>query len=346
MAPVYKLLTLLERFFSNDSAPAKLLRTTAVVAVIAGGCSGAVVRNTQDQATPSGTRITETFIPTATPGDTLILQLTPSPTPDITPTPIPTLAPTPTLEPTPQPPAPTRKPAPRPTVAPTPQPVETPPPPQFSEDYYYPHDVFWQTTNACTAASAQIGLNFIASAGTGGSDFSWSVTTSTAEEETILAYERANDVTLATSPGSDPAGERNALNHYGFGGAVVYRDREYGSSSAAIKAVVEAIARTEKPAIALTDYGAHAIVVNGYKVSGGDPADTDSFTVEGVYVTDPLSGDGLRNAYISTGAWTGSGVTTDARFKPDEQTDAVYKDPLDGTVGNTKWHGMYVAILP
>ena len=94
------------------------------------------------------------------------------------------------------------------------------------------------------------------------------------------------------SNGSDPHGTRNALNYYGWGSkqAGVYQDVSFATFGEAARAIVSSVARTRKPAVVFTWFGEHSQVVTGYKVRGENPASSDDFTIEGVYLTDPLLG--------------------------------------------------------
>lgn len=322
---MYNLSELIERIYPVG----KVAALTLAVSVLTGGLE--INANNQGQQSGPNTGITDVYNPIATPGETFTLQPPPSPTLEPTPTPTPTLEPTPTLAPTPEPTKP-------PTAKPKSRPVERPTTgPTFSYDLYKASGALWQSNDACTAATAQMTMNM------GGGGSGWSRTTSSAEEKLILAYERAHMVTLLTSAGSDPAGERNAINHYGWGDTLVYKDEAYSSFAAASKAVVTAIARTHRPVVIFTEDGGHAQLITGYETTGSDPVSSNNFSIVGVYLTDPLRSDGYRNKFISLATWR-SGVYSE-RFTRDFQTDAVYKDS-DGIVGNAKWHGKWVIVAP
>ena len=220
-----------------------------------------------------------------------------------------------------------------PTAAPTP--VPTAAPTAWAMNVYSGSGVVWQQDSvSCTAASTVIMLNFA-----GG----WAG----ASQSNIMAYERANMTMLTSSAGSDPHGWRNALNYYGWGSmnAGVYADRSYSSFAAASKAAVVALATTGKPVGILGWAGRHAQILNGYSVTGADPrTGSTAFTINTVYITDPLSSDGYRNAAISSATW--SGGSSKVAFVPYHETDSPYTDPIDGHVGKTEWYGMYVLILP
>jgi len=211
---------------------------------------------------------------------------------------------------------------------------------------------------ACTATSALMALNMIALGANAGSSFAWSVTTDYADQESILAFEQAND-TLPLPTGSDPHGVRNALNYYGWGGtdARVYSDKAYDSFSAAAKAVVASIARTHKPAVIFPWYGSHAQLVTGYKVTGEDPSISDNFQITAVYLTDPehdpkttLLVDRTirhitpigRNSLVGVEAWRYGDLAV--QFNRYSQLDSTLRDNLDGQIGRAEWYGRFVIV--
>ena len=171
-------------------------------------------------------------------------------------------------------PVPTAPPVPTPTPNPTPTP--TPPPPTFTKNLYTASGVLYQDPDytACVATSTEMMLNFIAATGTA---MTWQVSTSYSTEEQIATWDRANDTIVDTALGTDPHGWRNGLNYYGWGAytdlsTAVYEDLAYPSYDAAVKAAVMAIARYDKPVGILGWAGSHAQILNGYDVSGEDPA--------------------------------------------------------------------------
>jgi hypothetical protein len=209
---------------------------------------------------------------------------------------------------------------------------------------------------ACTATSVQIALNFIVY---DGGTAVWTPTTSYAAEQKIFEYERANMTLPVWANGSDPHGSRNAINYFGWGSikAGVYKDVSFGTFRAAAKSIVSSIARTRRPAIIFPWYGGHAQVVTGYKAHGEDPATSDNFTVEGVYLTDPLVGytyivyGGTSHrvvaihpdTYVSLATWQ---YGPDAvRFTDFRQTDSTIRDPIDGALGRNEWFRKWVAVL-
>jgi hypothetical protein len=209
---------------------------------------------------------------------------------------------------------------------------------------------------ACTAASVQTSLNLIA---LDGADKQWTLDTSYRTQEKIMAYERAHMTMTASSEGSDPHGTRNALNYFGWGSmdAGVYVDVAEPSFDAAAKAIVASIARTRKPAITFTWFGGHTHLVTGYKAHGQNPATSDDFTVEGVYLTDPLLGysyiiyggvshkvDAFKpDTWVTLADWkSGSDAI---RFTHYVQTDSPLRDPIDGWIGKLEWYEKWVVVL-
>lgn len=180
-----------------------------------------------------------------------------------------------------------------------------------------------------------------------GPALSWKPSTSYATQEFILAYERANMSMLATSRGTDAHGWRNGLNYYGWGSTAsgFYADRAYTSFDAAAKAVVLSIAVYGKPVGILAWSGGHAQFVTGYTVTGADPrTGSTAFTVTGVYLTDPLKSDAMRDKLLSYNTWRYGGAKI--AFKQYLQKDSPLVDPIDGWSGTAEWYGRWVVILP
>ena len=112
----------------------------------------------------------------------------------------------------------------------------------------------------------------------------------------ILSFARSHDTLAVGRPGSDPHGWRNALNYYGWGAAAltdaskrVYDDHAYTSFDAALKEAVTSIARFRMPVGVLARAGGHAQVATGYVVTGEDPATSDDFVVNGLYIVRPAA---------------------------------------------------------
>jgi len=232
------------------------------------------------------------------------------------------------------------------------------PPTEWALDLYKEAGMRYQypDINACTAAAAQISLNFISyDAG----NLRWSPTVSYATMEEILKYERANMTMPQWGNGSDPHGTRNALNYYGWGSkqAGVYQDASFATFGEAATAIVSSIARTRKPAIIFTWWGQHSQVVTGYKVRGGNPATSADFTIEGMYLTDPLLGytyveyGGTSHHIIAIKPDTYVSLADleqgrDAvRFGAYEQNDSTGRDPIDGNRGKDEWYKKWVVVL-
>jgi hypothetical protein len=210
---------------------------------------------------------------------------------------------------------------------------------------------------ACTATSAQMMLNMAvywrdyAPLAPGHAaplaPKNWKPDASYARQAAILAFERHNTTQVLKDGGADAHGWRNALNYFGWGslGSDIYRDMTFGSFEDAARSTVTAIALHRKPVGILAWAGQHAQVVTGYKVTGEDPrTGSAKFTIEGVYVTDPLRVDGMRNYYVSLATWK-SGVKK-IRFVTYQMTNSPYVDPLDGQQGNAEWDGKWVIVAP
>jgi hypothetical protein len=226
------------------------------------------------------------------------------------------------------------------TAGPAPQPLATP--------QLYKQD---PDMTACTATATEMMLNFTASKGSPGNGFAWSPTTSYGTQESILAWERANDTLEASAPGSDPHGWRNALNHYGWTeftdpGSRHYEDLSYSSYASAVKAAVVAIATENQPVGILGWAGGHAQIMTGYEVYGADPAVSSDFIVEAVYLTDPLAADHIRDLRIPYSAF-GSGSSA-YRFQAYTWRDSPDDDPyMPGSLASYReWYGKWVIVAP
>jgi hypothetical protein len=222
--------------------------------------------------------------------------------------------------------------------------------------------------NACTAAATMIMLNTIAARGTGGDGFAWTPSRVKLDPDpanrqdmlSILAFERANDTLRSASHGSDPHGWRNALNAFGWGQDAmtdparrVYDDREYRTFGGAVRAAVKSIARYSMPVGILGWAGGHAQVMTGYVVTGADPRVSDAFTVQAVYLTDPLRQNRTVNRKISLKALRSGPLRT--RFQAYRETDSPFDDPWTaGTLrssvapvrGPSEWYHRWVIIRP
>ena len=226
----------------------------------------------------------------------------------------------------------------------------------YTQNLYAASGVRYQNPDktACAATSTQMMLNFISmssTGGTGGTDLSWSATTSYAAQEEIVSFSRSHNTMLASSSGTDPNGWRNALNYFGYGdfenaATMTYKVQAYSSYAGAVKSAVMAIARFGKPVGILGWAGKHAQIINGYQVSGQDPATSSNFTVLAIYLTDPLAKDGLRNVRISNANFANGSLTY--RFRRYAETDSPYVDPYTpgATVARNGWYGKWVILAP
>jgi hypothetical protein len=225
----------------------------------------------------------------------------------------------------------------------------------LTQDPYY---------TACTGAAAMMMLNFIALSGNGGRGFAWrtsrtkNVASDPDDMDSIYTFARNHDTLSSGSAGSDAHGWRNALNYFGWGeGAMVdprmrvYDDRAYGSFDAAVKDAVRAIARFHKPVGMLGWAGGHAQVITGYRASGEDPATSDAFTVNALYLADPLASNQVVNKLVWVSTLRSGPLTY--RFRTYRQADSPHDDPYTaGTIrssvsrGPSEWYGRYVLILP
>ncbi len=217
--------------------------------------------------------------------------------------------------------------------------------------------------SACTAASTMMMLNFVALSGSGGNGFVWHASTvknrtgDARDMTSIFSFARAHDTLSAAGSGSDPHGWRNALNYYGWGAhaltpdARIYDDRAYIGFDEAVKDAVVAIARYHMPVGVLAWGGGHAQVMTGYLATGENPATSTNFSVNAVYLSDPLAADGVVNKllYVNT-LRLGPMVY---RFRRYSQVDSPYDDPY--TPGwilssvrfrRSEWFTRYVLIVP
>ena len=225
----------------------------------------------------------------------------------------------------------------------------------LTQDPYY---------TACTGAAAMMMLNFAALSGAGGRGFVWrtSRTKNVASDPddmiSMYGFARSHDTLLSTSPGSDAHGWRNALNFFGWGDAAmtdpamrVYEDRAYGSFDSAVRSAVMAIARYRLPVGMLGWAGGHAQVITGYRVTGENPAVSSSFTVDAVYLSDPLASNRIVNTLVSTSTLRSGSLTV--RLRRYIEADSPHDDPYTPGVirssvrtGPSEWYGRYVLIVP
>jgi hypothetical protein len=133
----------------------------------------------------------------------------------------------------------------------------------------------------------------------------------------------------------------------------VYDDLEYTSYDAAIHAAVVAIARYQMPVGILAWGGRHAQVMTGYVVDGEDPATSDAFTVQYVYLSDPLYADHFVNAKVSNASFKAGSWRV--RFQSYRETDSPYDDTYNPgwrrsavtpSRGPSEWFGRWVILAP
>jgi hypothetical protein len=93
----------------------------------------------------------------------------------------------------------------------------------------------------------------------------------------------SNPIYVRRSGGASARGWAYALERLGGG---PYRVRAYGSRTAALNAVAEAIRTTGRPAGLLVWGGAHAWVASGFRATA-DPAAQTRFRVASLVVSDP-----------------------------------------------------------
>jgi len=221
---------------------------------------------------------------------------------------------------------------------------------------------------ACTAAAVMHMLNTIAYRKTGGYGFRWTPYTvkkssnpdQLRDMTSILAFERRYDTLRSTSAGSDAHGWRNALNYYGWGSSGMknasirpYEDRAYSTYRSAMKAAVRAIARLGMPVGVLAWAGGHAQVITGYVVTGENPRTSSDFTIQWLYLSDPLRSDAIVNRKTSYAAMKDGALKW--RFQWYRETDSPYDDPytsgwirssVSSAVGPSEWFHKWVLLLP
>ncbi|MEO8274333.1 MAG: Ig-like domain-containing protein [Chloroflexota bacterium] len=207
--------------------------------------------------------------------------------------------------------------------------------------------------SACVATSTMMMLNSIDTRGTEGEGFLWTHTTSSTTQTNILAFDRAYMTQVQYHGGADAHGWRNGLNYYGWGRdamtdptKMVYKDLAYSTYTAAVKAAIQAIARYNNPVGFMGWAGGHAQFINGYIVYGEDPATSLNFTVQSVYITDPLHSDYARNLKLSNHDFQFG--STKYRFRAYIYTDSPSDDRYTpGTTASYKeWLHKWVIIAP
>lgn len=223
--------------------------------------------------------------------------------------------------------------------------------------------------SACTAASTMIMLNTIAYRHAGGDAFRWTpyrVKNNTTNRydyrdmTSVLYFSRAHDTLSLRGGGSDPHGWRNALNYYGWGSAAmtqpvlaVYQDLQFSTYDRAAHAAVAAIARFGMPVGIVTWAGQHAQVMTGYVVVGEDPTISDNFSVQAVFLSDPLYKNHTVNLKLSN--WGFKAGTLRTRFQAYREGDSPYDDGYTAgwkrsavavAVGPSEWYRKWVIVAP
>jgi hypothetical protein len=220
--------------------------------------------------------------------------------------------------------------------------------------------------SACTAAAAMMMLNFMAVAGTGGDGFIWTLyrtrhspdPAQNRDMASMMVFERRHDTLSTRSGGSDPHGWRNALNDYGWGPQamtdprrMVYDDLRFSSFDDALKTAVRAIAQFRKPVGMMGWAGHHAQVISGYVVTGEDPATSSNFTVNAVYLSDPLRSDRIVNKLVSREQLRSGSLRL--RFQTYRETDSPFDDAFTpGFVRSSvrsmasEWYRRWVIVAP
>jgi len=147
---------------------------------------------------------------------------------------------------------------------------------EYRLDLLEPGDFVTQHTDVtCVGASVQTMLNIVRE----GAD----TTRATQRAAQRTAQRMSNPVYVRRSGGASARGWAYALERLGGG---PYRVRAYGSRTAALNAVAEAIRVTRRPAGLLVWRGAHAFVVSGFRATA-DPAAQTRFRVVSLVVSDP-----------------------------------------------------------
>ena len=163
-------------------------------------------------------------------------------------------------------------PPPAPSLLPTPTPSPTPEPVgPFAMNIYGKGDFVSQATkDQCVSAAMQIMLNIV------GPD-----NDRTARTQATLARLAKR---LSDAPrGTEPLGWARGLERRGAGDYQVVVEATMGK---AVRRAIAAIRETGRPVGLLVWRGAHSWVMHGFETTA-DPALTDDYEVEGVWVSDP-----------------------------------------------------------
>jgi PKD repeat protein len=231
--------------------------------------------------------------------------------------------------------------------------IDQPPPPRTYSRNLYSSLVRYQNPDmtSCVATSTLIMLNEVAAHGRKGDGFVWAPSIALGRQRSILRFARSHD-TLEPGPGgTDPNGWRNALNQYGWGDyqdpeSMTYQVFSSTSYGTTVRAAISAMARYHRPVGILAWAGGHAQVLNGYVVYGQDPAVSSDFTIQSVYLTDPLKRDLIRNKKVSY--WNLIHGPLKYRLRKYRQNDSPIDDPYTPgfLAADDAWYGRYVIVLP
>jgi hypothetical protein len=148
------------------------------------------------------------------------------------------------------------------------------------------------------------------------------------------------------------------MNYYGWGPAAmtdpnqrVYDDRAYGTFDTALRQAVRAVALYRMPVGMVGWAGRHAQVITGYVVTGDDPATSWNFTVNGIYLSDPLRSDRMVNRYLTRDQMRFGNIRF--RFQSYRQVDSPYDDPYTAGFArssvlrpSSEWYRKWVIIAP
>jgi len=158
-------------------------------------------------------------------------------------------------------------------ATPTPAgPTATPTPTgQFAMDLYQEGDFIGEFKNTwCIPAAMQTSMNIMDA----GSD--------TTEDTQAKLFDLGNSIAESRNGSPDPEGWSGGLQQLGYGN---YEVQATTTMAAAIKQVVKQIRLTNRPAGLLVWYGWHSWVVSGF-VASADPAVTDNYSVQSLYIED------------------------------------------------------------
>ena len=153
-------------------------------------------------------------------------------------------------------------------LGPTPTPAPTG---EFAMDLYQAGDFVGEFVDTgCIPAAMQTMMNIMDA----GAD--------TSQETQVKLFDLANSIAESRNGSPDPEGWSGGLEQLGYGNFEV---GARPTMAAAVKLVVKQIRLTKRPAGLLVWYGWHSWVVSGFTASA-DPALTDDYTVQSLYIED------------------------------------------------------------